>query len=210
MNNAMRRVLALRFGGQRDTVPDRIGVVAMTFNGFDPFEEVLGYYNGGLGFDGSGPGPCYGVVFGDSAVALSGANHANNPSPPGALAFLIPDGAVMNVAEGFTAGFAFFYSAAVAPAVVRIFDGLDATGNLLAELDLPVTPTIPPGPRYNNWAPVGARFDGVARSVDFSAACPSVVFDNLTLGSAVPWGVVSDLPSRLLSHPQPSPPSSLP
>jgi hypothetical protein len=35
------------------------GVVTLTFNGLQDQEEVLNYYDGGLGGNGSGPGPTY-------------------------------------------------------------------------------------------------------------------------------------------------------
>lgn len=181
------------------SIPSRAGVITLTFDTLQDTESILNYYNGGTGSLGSGPGPNYGITFSPSAQAIESGNYANNPSPPGVLFFLGGGGAVMNMAAGFTTGFSFFYSAADPnhPGSVTVYDGLDQTGNVLASLALPVTPTLPPGsPPYNNWVPIGVQFTGTARSVNFSGAANFIGFDNVTLGAALPPGTVPE-PSSL-------------
>ncbi len=181
------------------SVPSQADVITLTFDTLQDQEKILNYYNGGAGDKGSGPGPNYGITFSASAQAIESGNYANNPSPPGVLFFLGGGGAVMNVAAGFTTGFSFFYSAAdpAHPGSVTVYDGVDQTGNILASLALPVTPTLPPGsPPYNNWVPIGVTFNGIAKSVNFSGAANFIGFDNVTLGAALPPGAVPE-PSSL-------------
>ncbi len=42
---------------------------------------------------------------------------------------------VMNVASGFTTGFSFYYASAMA-GTVTVYDGLNATGNVLATIPI--------------------------------------------------------------------------
>ncbi|TRT83972.1 MAG: PEP-CTERM sorting domain-containing protein [Microcystis aeruginosa Ma_OC_H_19870700_S124] len=92
----------------------------------------------------------------------------------------------MNVANGFSTGFSFFYSAPVQPGVVRIYDGLNATGNLLGSINLPLTPNgaSVPGCNSNNFCPfvpIGLAFNGIAKSVDFGGAVNQIVFDDIKI-----------------------------
>lgn len=178
-------------------VPSRADVVTLKFDTLQDTESILNYYDGGTGSMGSGPGPAYGITFGSSAQAIESGNYANNPSPPGVLFFLGGGGAVMNVAAGFTTGFSFYYSAAVDPGVVTVYDDVDGTGNVLTQLALPVTPTLPPGtPAFNHWVAVGVKFNGIAKSVNFSGTANTIGFDNVTLGASLPPGAVPE-PSSL-------------
>ena len=185
-------------------VPSRADVVTLKFDGFQDGESVLDYYNGGSGGMGSGPGPNYGITFGADALAYNAgpnANFANNPSAPGVLYFGSGTGALMNVAAGFSTGFSFYYSAANTEGSVTVYDGLNGTGNVLAQLDLPITPTLPPpgAPEYNHWVAIGVKFAGTALSVNFSGAANYIAFDNVTLGASLPPGVVPEPSSLVLA-----------
>jgi hypothetical protein len=173
------------------------GVEVLTFQGLLDNEQVLNYYNGGLGGSGSGPGPSYGIVFGtDSIVAISAAaggseNNYNQPSGSNsALYFLSGPGDIMNVAAGFTTGFSFYESGPVG-GTVMVYSGLNDTGTVLASLSLPATPQgstdggIVNG-YYSVWTPVGVTFSGTAESVDFSGTANEIAFDAITLGSSTP------------------------
>jgi len=97
----------------------------------------------------------------------------------------------MNVPDGFDTGFSFFYSAINFPGVIRVYDDVNATGNLLAELDLPLTPfngAPDPTGQYSPFFPIGVTFSGIAKSVDFGGTVNQIGFDNITLGSATPVG----------------------
>jgi hypothetical protein len=193
--HSMRQVLqsALVFGliALGSAVSSRAAVVTLTFEGLQDTEGVANYYNGGTGSMGSGPGPNYGVTFGSNSLALSStnplANFADNPSPTNILFFLQGSGAVMNVAAGFDAGLSFYYCTPRSPGVVTIYDDVNATGHVLATLNLPVTPPIEPTDKlYNNWQAVGVAFVGIAKSVNFSGTVNKIGLDNITLGSDTP------------------------
>jgi hypothetical protein len=152
----------------------------LTFEGLGQQESVLNYYNGGLGGNGSGPGTNYGISFSPNALALQSGNFSDNPSVPTILFFLSGNAATMNVAAGFDTGFSFFYAASQGGSV-NVYDGLNATGNILASLLLPDTATP-----YSVWNPIGVSFAGIAKSVDFGGAADYIGFDDITLGSATP------------------------
>jgi hypothetical protein len=191
--------LALPVGGSAQT---------LTFEGMQSYEGVANYYNGGTGSMGSGPGPNYGINFSNNSiicmdwdVAGGNCNSANEPSPESGLIFLDGNAAIMNVAGGFTTGFSFYYSAVFA-AFVNVYDGLNGTGNLLATLALSPQAndncTGDPTGHYCNWTAVGVGFAGTARSVDFGGAANYVIFDNVTINSQTPGGVVPEPMSMIL------------
>jgi len=171
----------------------------------DAHEGVLNYYNGGTGSFGSGPGTNYGIAFSSNALACSGlpggtCNTALIPGGPGANALFFLDGtaSTMNVAAGFTTGFSFFYSAVNQPGFVSVWDGLNGTGNLLATINLALTPNSgDPGCLGTNFCPytaIGVNFAGTAKSVDFGGAADQVAFADVTIGSATAGGGDTDVP----------------
>jgi hypothetical protein len=172
------------------------GVTALTFEGLQNLEPVNNYYNGGTGGNGSGPGPNFGITFTSTSLALIDAdaggtgNFGGEPSPSTALFFL--DGtAVMNVPAGFTTGFSFFYTSPSFVGTVNVYDGPDATGNLLTSLSLPLTPNNgdpDPTGTFSPFVPIGVSFNGTAKSVDFGGTVDQIAFDDITLGSATPGG----------------------
>jgi hypothetical protein len=168
----------------------------LTFEGLQDNEEVLNYYDGGLGSLGSS-GPSYGVTFVQNAQALidsdsgGSGNFANEPTPDTILYFLTGGAVTMNYAAGFDTGFSFFY-ASLDTAFVNVYDGLAGTGTLLATISLAATPVGgvgDPNGYYSTWVPVGVAFNGTAKSVDFGGAANYVGFDNITFGSETPQGV---------------------
>jgi hypothetical protein len=169
-------------------------VVTLTFEGLKTYEGIGNFYNGGAGSLGSTSGQNYGISFGDDSLAIisdvvgGGGNFSGSPSMPTIAFFLTGSGDIMNVPSGFDTGFSFYYSAAVYSGSVSVYDGVNGTGNILATLDLPVTPTNPNGSygTYNNWQPVGVSFSGTAKSVNFSGVANYIGFDNVTLGSQTP------------------------
>lgn len=101
----------------------------------------------------------------------------------------------MNVAAGFDTGFSFFYSSNNTPGTVSVWSGLNSTGSLLATLNLPVNATGGDGcfgTGFCPYTPFGVTFDGTALSVDFAGANNQIAFDDITLGSATPGGVVPE------------------
>jgi hypothetical protein len=174
----------------------KAGVEVMGFDGFQCQEEVLGYYNGGFGSAGTGPGPNFGVTWSSNSLALQdattscGGNFINEPSPTGILFFLTGTGDIMDVPGGITTGFSFYYSgnSALGNGSVDIYSGLDGTGTLLASfvVDTSLTPLCTSGPAYCVWQTDGVAFSGTAESVVFGGAANYIGFDNVTLGSSSP------------------------
>jgi hypothetical protein len=172
--------------------------IVLTFEGLQNLEPIDSYYDGGLGGDGSGPGPDYGITFGsDSLAIISGAapggsgNFSGQPSGVTVAFFLGGPGDVMDDPSGFTTGFSFYYSAVVYPGTVTVWSGLDGTGTELASIDLAVTPEGGPGCTYGlycPWIPIGVAFSGTAESAIFSGTANYIGFDNITLGSSTPGG----------------------
>ena len=157
--------------------------IVLTFEGLGQQEQIANYYNGGFGGSGSGPGPNYGITFGNNSLALTSGNYGNNPSGVTIAFFLNGSGDIMDKASGFTTGFSFYY-AAYAAGSVTVWSGLDGTGTLLASLALPVTPNA-----AYVWNPIGVTFSGTAESAVFGGSANQIGFDNITLGSAVAGGV---------------------
>ncbi len=171
----------------------------LTFEGLKDNEPVNAFYNGGLGGAGSGPGPNFGVTFTSNSMALiesdqgGSGNFKGEPSPKTTLYFVTGAAAEMNIPAGFSTGFSFFYSAAFNPGVIKVWSGPNATGTLLATLDLPVTGdgSSKPGcdaKQFCPFVPIGVSFTGVAQSVDFGGTVNQIGFDNITIGSSSPAG----------------------
>jgi hypothetical protein len=172
-------------------------VIVLDFEGLNDLEYIEDYYDAGTGSDGSGPGPDYGIVFSDNAQALidqdagGTGNFGGEPSPDTIMFFLGGDAATMNVAAGFDTGFSFFYTAVNNPGSIVVYDGLNATGTVLASLNLPLTTyNGAPDPTgvFSPLVPIGVAFDGTAMSVDFGGTINQIGFDNITLGADVPGG----------------------
>jgi hypothetical protein len=187
-------------------VPMAGGVITLTFEGLQDLEPIDNYYNGGLGGFGTGPGPNYGITFTPDSLALISQTAGGNgdfdssPTMPTVAFFQTGAGDTMNVVGGFENGFSFYYSAIVLEGSVNVYDDLNGGGNLLATLDLPVTPSGGPGCSgkysYCPCEPIGVSFQGIAKSVVFGGSANYIGFDNITLGASVPTPGVPE-PSSL-------------
>lgn len=173
------------------------GAIVLDFEGIGDLERVNEFYNGGTGGSGSGPGVNFGISFSTNSLALVDAdaggsgNTGGEPSPETVFFFLTGDAATMNVPAGFDTGLSFFYSAVNTPGVVRVFDGLNSTGNLLATLNLPLSPfngAPDPTGAFSPLIPAGITFNGIARSVDFGGTSNQIVYDDITINSPTPGG----------------------
>jgi len=182
-------------GKAADAVP-----FVLTFDELQSFELIQDFYDGGTGGSGSS-GPDLGVGFVGYALSLldldAGGNgtFANEPSEDSVVFF---HGAreemdIINVAAGFETGFSFYYSSTVA-AVATVYDGLNATGNVLGTVTLfPQATTsegcaLPGDPTgmYACWDPAGVAFSGTALSVGLTGFRQFVLADNVTFGSSAP------------------------
>lgn len=172
--------------------------IVLTFEGVGNKTSVLEFYNGGT--DGAGnSGSNYGISFSRASLGVidrdagGTGNIANEPSPSTVLFFLSGSAATMNVAAGFDTGFSFYYTSARA-GFVRVYDGLNGSGNLLASLDLAANIgncAGDPNGSFCQFDPIGVIFAGTARSVDFGGSADYIAFDNVTLGTGNP---VQDVP----------------
>jgi len=188
--------------------------IVLDFEGLGDQEPVNEFYNGGTGGNGSGPGQNFGVSFSTNSLSIIDAdaggtgNFGGEPSPSTVLFFLTGAAATMNVPAGFITGFSFYYSAISSPGTIRVYDGLNASGNLLATLDLPLTPNNgapDPTGAFSPLVPIGVTFAGTAMSVDFGGTVNQVAFDNITLGSSTPGGGGGPPPTPALPAPTLSP-----
>jgi len=170
-------------------------VNVLDFVGLQSGEQVLDFYNGGTGGNGSTGGANYGISFGSDSIACTdydhnGCNTNLIPGGPGAqiVYFLSGPGDVMNVAGGFDTGFSFYYSAIAYTGTVTVYDGVDGTGNVLATLNLGLTPNAGDpachGAGYCPFTAAGVTFAGTARSVNFSGVADYIGFADITLGSS--------------------------
>ena len=137
----------------------------------------------------------FGITFSDNALGIVDAdaggtgNFGGEPSPDTILFFLDGPAAIMNVASGFDTELSFFYSAINNPGFINVWSGLDATGELLATLQLPTTPfNSAPDPTgfFSPFVDIGVTFVGIAKSVDFGGTVDQIGFDNIILGSEYP------------------------
>jgi hypothetical protein len=187
----MRRLLLLIAILAALSLSATAGAVVLNFEGLQDQEQVLNFYNGGLGGNGSGPGPSDGITFDTNALALisdqngGSGDFAGEPSCCTAF-FLTGTDSVMNVAGGFTTGLSLFYSAVSDPGVVSIYSGLNDTGTLLATLNLPATGDgLGVGTcGLDDFCPfvsAAVAFAGTAMSVDFSGTASQIAFDDVTL-----------------------------
>lgn len=166
----------------------------LDFEGLQNLEAVNDFYNGGTGSLGSS-GTDYGVSFSTTSLAIIDAdaggtgNFANEPSPDTVLFFLSGGAATMNVAAGFDTGFSFFYSSVSFAGSVTVYDDLNASGNILATLNLPANGSGgggDPTGSFNVFDAVGVTFAGIAKSIDFGGVADQIAFDNVTFGSEIP------------------------
>jgi len=180
-------------------------VVVLDFEGVNAsypsgYAQVQGFYNGGTSSD-STSGTNFGVSFPDNALAIclntpgtgcsntSRGGQGDPGSQLGGLFFLSGTSTYLNVAAGFDTGFSFLYAAPTVGGSVTVYDGLDGTGNILANLVLTTTASTCDGSygaSYCPFVPVGVAFAGTAKSIDFGGVANFIVFDDVTFGRDTP------------------------
>lgn len=163
--------------------------ILLDFEGIGSGAAINNFYNGGTDSQGNS-GTNYGIGFGSNALALTesdpSANFSGEPSAE-TIMFFLTGSAVLNYAPGFDVGFSFYYTTVNFAAQVRVYDGLNATGNLLGVIDLAALgPGPDPANSFSNWAIGSLAFAGTARSIDFGGTVNQVGFDNITFGSTDP------------------------
>ncbi len=170
------------------------GGEVLSFQGLGDLAPVGNFYNGG-GLTGT---PNYGVTFSSNFIGLrsylnggSGAfNYNNAPNLTHTPAIFVngANGAsvtgTMNVANGFSSGIQFFYSAGFSE-TVTVWSGANGTGTVLATITLaPNNGSCTSFPTYCNWTSAGLNFSGSAKSVTFAGTADGIGFTDFTLGSS--------------------------
>lgn len=167
-------------------------VIILDFEGLGNNDSILDFYNGGSSSQGFS-GTNYGVSFDSKAFALIDSDEggtggfANEPSPSTVVYFPFP-GAIINVEAGFETGFSFFYTSIGYENVVKVYDGLNGTGNLLNQktlLPLGGFGEGDPTGFYTNWAMVSIPIESTAYSIVFEEGGSVMAFDDFTFGHLV-------------------------
>ena len=120
----------------------------------------------------------------DSDAGGSG-NFGGEPSPSTGMYYTSGQSVIMDVLIGFTSGISVWYSAVNNPGVITVYDAAGATGNVLAVLNLPITPNggaPDPNGSFSPFVRLEVPFAGVALSVEFGGSPNQIVFDNVQLG----------------------------
>lgn len=167
--------------------------VLLTFEGLQDGQFVADFYNRPASALGIGVGYDYRVEFKGGGAGLVDAdaggtgNFGFEPSPSTALYFPSTP-PVMNVLDGFTGELSFFYTSVFAPGEVKIYDDLNATGSLIAQLVLPVTSSLAgdPGGRFSPFFSVELEFSGLAKSVVFGGGANNIIYDDIAFTSLTP------------------------
>lgn len=174
----------------------------LTFEGLKNLEAVQSFYHGGAGGAGS-VGIDLGVDFSDNglgivaSIAGGSGNVSNMPSPSTVVFFQTGISTVMNVPDGFVDNLSFYYSSDASSAI-NVFDGLNATGNIIATIDLLAQRQANgcSDTGFCNWSFATATFAGIARSVDFAGAANYVGFDDIALGGyPLPLEITASFPA---------------
>jgi hypothetical protein len=165
------------------TSPANADVVTLDFEGIPDYTAVGEYY------------ASQGFHFSPATLALidsdngGNGNFANEPSPNTIMFFLDANNAILNSDNGFDTGFSFYYTSSTA-ATINVWSGANATGTLLASLNISAQHTDncsgDPNGDFCNFTAIGVTFDGVARSIDFGGTANQTGYDNITFGSATP------------------------
>lgn len=191
----------------------RAEVVVLDFEGVNTAypsgnaAQILDFYNGGTSSVGTS-GTNYGISFGNNALDIclnstsvtcsntSWGGLSTSNSSKGALFFLSGSQTYMNVAAGFKDGFSFNYVSYSSSGSVKVYDGLNGSGNLLATLDLSPNAGSCTGyhAEFCPFSPKGVAFAGVAKSISFGGVANQIVFDDVTFGSSVAGGPTPSVP----------------
>lgn len=165
--------------------------IVLDFEGLQNREQVKDFYNGGRGSDGSTYMHNYHITFSSNTLALidgdngGSGNFANEPSP-NTIFFFTGDATsvYMNVEEGFSGGFSFYYTSVEDEGDVEVWTEPNGRGKMIGSLHLEVTPHLGKGDPtglYDNWVKKSLSFDGKAKSIVFKGVSNHIGFDNIAL-----------------------------
>ncbi|WP_254564525.1 Calx-beta domain-containing protein [Oscillatoria sp. HE19RPO] len=156
----------------------------LNFEGVGNLDPVSGFYGDrGITFSPN----ALGIISTDALDALGfpdefGGNFAPPPSGTTALTYGEEGAIVMNVEGGFDNQLSFFYASPFASHTVTLYDGLGASGNILASIPLSTTAAGSLPHVYAEFEQVTLPFAGVARSVSFGSVPNKLILDDILLG----------------------------
>lgn len=144
----------------------------LDFNALQVGEEVQGFYDGGFGSMGTGPGPNFGIAFtGDFVTVAEGVF-----GPPLRGEQLTSASGTMDIAAGFSGDFSFYYQNSGAEGALNLYSGVNGSGSLVATELLPSTP---------GFIAVDLVEGTPFKSAVFTGDVNTLVFDNITFGFLV-------------------------
>jgi hypothetical protein len=143
----------------------------LDFNNLQIGEEVLGYYDGGFGSLGTGPGPSLGITFSSDFVTVAQGAFG----PPFQGEELTSTSGTMDVVPGFSGPFSFYYTNSGTLGTVNLYSGLDGGGSLVGTIALP---------RSLIFAAAGIAAPPFESAI-FTGTPSALVFDNVTFGAFV-------------------------
>ncbi len=148
--------------------------VTLTFAPLQNYERVLAYYDGGLGWYGTGPGPNYGANFYLDTPCYQYYNGSNNPTP-GVIALVQGDDSMLINLRFPIRSLSYYFSSTV-PVTLYAYSGPDGTGTVVGQSSFSANTAGTPGNYYNTWTP---------RSWSWAADARSLVL----VGSGNYWGI---------------------
>jgi hypothetical protein len=163
----------------------------VTFSGLKDLEFIDNYYNGGTGSKGSGPGKDFQLTFTSNAQAIVSAakhgsgNYINNPGGSPVMFFGTGTSVIVNATAGVDTAIWFYYSALQA-GTVTIYDGPNATGNVLANIALTLNNSGCTTYKLCVWSPVGVPLSTTAMSIRFSGGANFLGIGAIHLGTKIP------------------------
>jgi len=163
-----------------------------TFGGLKNLEFVNNYYNGGTGSMGSGPAnkdlhlefTANAQVIVSAAKGGSG-NFINNPGGYPVLFFQTGTSVVINTTAGVTTGLWFTYSA-LQPGTATLYDGPNATGDILSSIALTLNDSRCTTYKMCVWSPVGVPLSTPVGSIRFSGVANYIAIGAIHLGVKLP------------------------
>ena len=163
-----------------------------TFAGLKNLEFINEYYNGGTGSMGSGPGKDLQLTFTSNAQAIISAskggsgNFIGNPGGSPVMFFANGTNIVVNAAAGVSTGLWFTYSA-LQSGTVTIYDGPNATGNVLASTNLVPNEVGCTGYKMCVWSPVAFPLTGApVASIRFAGTANQIAIGAIHFGVKIP------------------------
>lgn len=158
----------------------------LDFIGLQQSEDVVAFYDGGVGSLGSGPGPNFGANFIPNARTYYTYNGSGSPDP-GVIATWNDANMVITLDEPIRA-LSFFYTSRV-DVTVTAYSGTNGTGSVVGTTAFASNTNGPSGNVYNTWQPLSWNWTSPARSIVFSGPVNYWGIDKLRYEISPPPGI---------------------